>query len=501
MNRLAGPTIAEHLREQNPWWLDGAWDEKDAELGAWRSSPLRCDPRLRREIEYHSEPSNTTVYSVRGPLGAGKTTMIKMQIRDLIAGGACPWNVAYCSFDLGGEPADVAEAVKAYLALSRRRRDGRRSFLFLDELSNVLHWQKGVKWLVDAGFLRDFTVVTAGSTSADIRKATELMPGRRGRVAGGHDRILFPMGFGDFACMMDGDVRAILEGGRGRDGLLAGLLGGKIGEAVDRLSAHRPALDRLLAEYAVTGGLPAVVNAKAASGRIPDGAYADCVGRIAEQWKRASGSEASLGRLAGAVAESEGRPFSWSQFAKDASLGGAGAAAECVQTLQDMFVLHVLHGYGAAGMPDANGRKKAYFGDPFVRHAFGAPREGGGFGASLRRAGGEPGMGSIVEGAVCDCLVRLALRSGCNFLQDYSDRLFYWQDGEGRELDFVLRTPEYTAPVDVRFGQTLGGRDLAPVARFLDEASAEKGLVVSKSALEEKADCAVVPACIFLLGA
>ncbi len=148
--------IAEHLREQNPWWLDGAWDEKDAELGAWRSSPLRCDPRLRREIEYHSEPSNTTVYSVRGPLGAGKTTMIKMQIRDLIAGGACPWNVAYCSFDLGGEPADVAEAVKAYLELSRRRRDGRRSFLFLDELSNVLHWQKGVKWLVDAGLLRDF---------------------------------------------------------------------------------------------------------------------------------------------------------------------------------------------------------------------------------------------------------------------------------------------------------------------------------------------------------
>ena len=491
------------LRMQNPWWTDGSWEAKDTKIAAWRGSSVKHDPRLRHEIEYDSEPSNTMVYTVRGPRQVGKTTMIKMQIRDMLAAGTEPWNVLYCSFDLAGAPQEIADTVKEYLALSRRHRGKRRSYLFLDEISSVPNWQKGVKWLVDVGLLFNCTVLATGSASVDVRKATELMPGRRGRVRGGHDRTLLPMGFGEFACMLDDDVAAIVGDGARRDALLSGLLAGRIGEAADRLSEHRVVLDRLLAEYAVTGGIPRVVDEKVSSNQISDATYVEYTGGILGQWKQMSRSEASLKQLAGVAARGAGSPTSWNAIAKAAALSTAGTASEYVHTLRDMFVLHVIYRYGdAAGAPMIKSDKKAYFCDPFMFHAFrGWSRSRRPFEESLRYVGDETSMGRMVEAAACDCLARLASKPDGSFMSDYSDRLFYWRDERGRELDFVLRAGRSAVPVEVKFQNTFSRRDLAPVVRFLDAASAEKGIVVSKSALEERSDYAVVPACIFLLGA
>ena len=65
----------------------------------------------------------------------------------------------------------------------------------------------------------------------------------------------------------------------------------------------------------------------------------------------------------------------------------------------------------------------------------------------------------------------------------------------------MLRAGRSAVPAEAEFQDTFGKRDLAHVVRFFDAASAEKGLVVSKSAPEERSDYAVVPACVFLLGA
>ena len=491
------------LRMQNPWWADGSWEAKDPKIAAWRGSSVKHDPRLRHQIEYDSEPSNTMVYTMRGPRQVGKTTMIKMQIRDMLAAGTCPWNVLYCSFDLAGAPQEIVDTVKEYFELSRRHRGKRRSYLFLDEISSVPNWQKGVKWLVDVGLLFNCTVLATGSASVDVRKATELMPGRRGRVRGGHDRTLLPMGFGEFACLLDEDVAAVVGDGARRDGLLSDLLAGRIGETADRLWEHRVALDRLLKEYAVTGGIPRVVDEKVSSGRVSEDTYGEYAGGVIGQWRQLSRSEASLKQLVGAAAQSTGSQTSWNAIAKAAALSGAGVASEYVHTLRDMFVLHVIYRYGdAAGAPMIKSDKKAYFCDPFMFHALrGWSRSSRAFEESLRYVGDETGMGRVVEAAACDCLARLASRSAGGAAPDYSDRLFYWRDEMGRELDFVLRAGRSAVPVEVKFQNTFSRRDLAPVVRFLDAASAEKGIVVSKSELEERSDYAVVPACIFLLGA
>lgn len=490
------------LRAQNPWWTDGSWDSEDAKIAAWRSSSIKYDPDLRSKIEYDSEPDNTMVYTVRGPRQVGKTTMIKMQIRDMITSGTDPWNILYCSFDLAGAPREIAETVMAYLDISRRHRGRRRSYLFLDEISSVPNWQKGIKWLVDVGLLFNCTVLATGSASVDIRKATELLPGRRGRVKGDHDRRMLPMGFGEFACMLDEDVRAVLRGGEARERLASALLDGRIDETADRLSAHRASLDRLLAEYAVTGGIPMVVNEKVSSGRVSAKTYEEYVGGIIGQWRQMSRSEASLKQLAGTAADSTGSHTSWNAIAKASALANAGTASEYVHTLRDMFVLHVIYRYGeAAGAPMIKSDKKAYYCDPFMFHAFrGWSRALPSFEESLRYAGDPSGMGRLVEAAACDCLARLTSGEGGE-LSDYSDRLFYWKDPRGRELDFVLCTQGRQVPVEVKFQRTFSRQDMAPLVRFLDAASADRGLVISESALEERGDYAAVPACIFLLAA
>lgn len=68
-----------------------------------------------------------------------------------------------------------------------------RKYIFLDEISSVRNWEKGLKYLVDTGALKNATVVLTGSHSIDIKGSIERLPGRRGEGEGEGilDKIFF----------------------------------------------------------------------------------------------------------------------------------------------------------------------------------------------------------------------------------------------------------------------------------------------------------------------
>ena len=74
-------------------------------------------------------------------------------------------------------------------------------YLFLDEVTSVPDWQKGIKVAWDQGLTRNDFLLATGSSAHDIITGAEQLPGRRGE---GADFIHLPMSFRDFCQQVDG---------------------------------------------------------------------------------------------------------------------------------------------------------------------------------------------------------------------------------------------------------------------------------------------------------
>ena len=156
------PMFESEIRAANPWWIDPAAIDRDpAILSAERSIVKRVHGGQYRFA------AGDHVYTLRGPRRVGKTTLLMMEVRRLLGEGVQPQDVLYYSFETEGRPADIYMLVTEYLAMSGGRGSSRR-FIFLDEVTGIRHWDKGVKKLLDRGSLRNCTVVATGSHAADV---------------------------------------------------------------------------------------------------------------------------------------------------------------------------------------------------------------------------------------------------------------------------------------------------------------------------------------------
>ena len=181
----------------NPWWKDRTAIGRDPKMAALRASALRAAPDPAGMFE-----AGDYIYSLRGPRQVGKTTLVKMEIGRLLE-HVPPRNVMYYSFESEQSPLDVENVINEYFDKSGQSEKSRR-YLFLDEISNVIDWQRAVKLLKDMNMLENCTVVTTGSHSVDLAKATELLAGRRGEPRRGMlDRVVMPMNFRKFVMSTD----------------------------------------------------------------------------------------------------------------------------------------------------------------------------------------------------------------------------------------------------------------------------------------------------------
>ena len=201
------------IRMSNPWWKARDSIKKDKKIIEWEKSIIKHDPWLRHNIKYDFEYDNTVVYTLRGPRQVGKTTLVKLQIRDfLTVKNICPWNIFYYSFDLSSSKLELVEAIESYLRLSKKyRKKSERTYLFLDEISSINDWQKGIKWLIDNNLLENCTVLATGSQATRILNAAELLPGRKGRTTEPYHKLLTPMKFSEFVQTQDNEITQFLK--------------------------------------------------------------------------------------------------------------------------------------------------------------------------------------------------------------------------------------------------------------------------------------------------
>ena len=123
-------------------------------------------------------PSLNFVY---GPRQTGKTTGIKLLIRELLRSHP-PDSVAYLDLDILLSPAEMRRAFE-YVAGRAARRGVKTLYLFLDEVTSVRGWWRVVKYYIDAGLLHKAVITATGSSTVGLVETPERFPGRGGRAA------------------------------------------------------------------------------------------------------------------------------------------------------------------------------------------------------------------------------------------------------------------------------------------------------------------------------
>ena len=491
------------IRMSNPWWDDPAAIDRDPVIDGAERAPVK---RITGERQRFAAGDH--VYTLHGPRRAGKTTLIMTEIRRLLGEGVHPRDILYYSFEGEGTPADIYALVTEYLAMSGGR--GRR-FIFLDEVAGIGKWDRGVRKLLGRGSLRNCTLVATGSHAADMSASAAHLYGRRSEPeSGDSDRILHPMGFGEYAASRDERVRSRLRGlslddEEARIEVARSLLGGELPGPVREILPLVDILNAHFRSYMLSGGMPEAANMLAAEGSIPDEAYRAWRERMRDDLARSGIRPERASPILGSVARSVGSAASWK------SLGAAGAerseaVEECAFRMSDMLLLLVLRGYDVReDSPRCGAPKKLYFCDPFFLNAWSSAGLPGQFARTEAALGDELRAAPLVEQAAACHVARLA--SSLNARGDpigLFDHVFHWMGRRGRGVDFVVRTGDVdgaVAPIDVKWQDRVRRDDLHGMFDFRKAAGmgGSGGVVLSRDVAEERSGMAVVPASIFAL--
>ena len=493
------------LRSVNPWWKSPDAINKDSQIVQWGDSNIRYDPRLRKRFDYDHD----IVYSLRGPRQVGKTTLIKLQIREFLQDKIQPWNVLFYTFDLGNSAQDVADTVRTYLDLSKQQRKGNRCFLFLDEISSIKNWQKGVKWLWDQGYLKNCTVIASGSHALDMEHSAERLPNRRGETTDTYDKIILPMKFSEYISVMDPSIyeqmRKIgLDCAESRLKIFKNMIDFDIDLNFDGFKAHLDDLNRHLENYMLTGGIPRTVNAYRTNNMLESNIFTDYLNTILGELSSQHKEKTLFKQLIGRVIKNISWPVSWRTIWKDTDVGSVNTAIEYMFMLRDMFILDIFYQYDTKSKQGhLNKAKKIHFQDPFflhVLHSWNSNREP--FELAESYVENSTNQGNIIEGIVGSHLIRLAFALSQNKQAfDYADFVYTWKYNKDKEVDFILADGlGMELPIEVKFkNEITPKKDLNGIYNFKKSSSASNGLLITRDLLGVSKKYTMIPASMFLL--
>lgn len=495
--------VSTDLAEDNPWWRDPESIRRDMKIVDLDNSIVDWMPRIAHTFDF----SKDLVYSLRGPRQVGKTTLLKLQIKQKMDEGVSPNNIMYYAFDIDTTPKDLVDIVKKYLDGIKRLRKNDRCYIFLDEVSAIKDWQRGIKRLWDQGRLVNCTVVATGSNTMDIKLSSEKMPGRRGTSNDALDKIMLPMKFSEFVEAIDPETKDLLESrnlvsARVRHDLFKSVL--DLDLNIEQLRPYIPTLNRHLKDYLLTGGMPRVVNEYLSTGLVGEDTFATYLDSILGDLQSLNRNPNTLKRLVRSVIKAAGNTSSWRSLQKDTDIGSPATVSSYVDTLQNMFVLSVFYRYSVESKRGLFQKdKKIYLRDPFHFHVLNGWVGGNqlSFDTAIRYLDSDINQGAMVEGVVANHLIRLAFNLSPrkrNF--EYSDLLYYWRYGKDREVDFVYSDGAGAEiPIEVKFQNRITNRDLDGLINFKRHTGQKGAILLSKDRLSMKGECAIIPISLFLL--
>jgi uncharacterized protein len=475
---VAMPLSPDQLRD-NPWWGDPRAIGGDPQLRELARAPLVFRPDIPFDLEVDA------VYALRGPRQVGKTTLLKRVVEERLGDGVPARTVMY--LDVEGANIRTAhelqEAVRMYLEWVRSSYPEQRCTILLDEITGVESWGTAIRVLHGRGDLEGCTVVCTGSHARDVKRGAERAPGRKG-VVEAWDWVLMPLCFRDYVALQAPEVAARLP-------TFDPTTPGDAYAAVQEIELHQRTLHPLFDRYLVTGGYPHAVSAEAAEGRIPPRVYRLYQEAFRGEVVRAGHREDLFRELVSWISASHlGSEFNWSDGSGGTAIGSHHTVREYLEDAQAAFLWHVLYRVKSLDSPVHAPRspKKLYPVDPLTWHVLKGWVAGSRdpWGEAVMSLGDPQGLGVMVEAVVGDHLRRWR-----------GPFTLYHRAAQGdEEIDFVTFTGTDRALIEVKYRNTIKGRDSKTLRKY------GGGLLVTRKDLfmDEDNRVAALPAPSFLAG-
>ncbi len=207
------------LTYMNPWW-EG---REDYHVRRWKEQKLHWRPKWLERLSLKPFSFNF----VLGPRQVGKTTGIKLLIQELLKDNP-PEAVLYINVEVLPSHRELLNPLREFQGL--KAKEGiKTGYIFLDEVTSLEGWWRGVKPPIDAGLLENDVVTVTGSSSLRVKRDIELFPGRRGS---GKTIEVMPLSFPEYVKVM----------------------------GLERPELRREKVLKLFDAYLTTGGFPASIN-------------------------------------------------------------------------------------------------------------------------------------------------------------------------------------------------------------------------------------------------
>ncbi|MGA3291358.1 MAG: ATP-binding protein [Candidatus Bathyarchaeia archaeon] len=499
---ISNMSISE-IAEWNEWWKTGKFPPNDPNIENWSNSNFKWKPRLGETFE-----KEEVLYILRGPRRVGKTTLVKLRIRKLLNEGVTPDNILFFPCDAVETPKQLITAIDTYL--TKKRRQGEWAYLFIDEISMLVEWQKAVKILIDAGKFRESTVLLTGSHSIDLRKGSESLAGRRGKIEnlkyGSPDRILLSAKFAEYVETLNpklsNELRNLwLLSQENREKMFVELACGRIPDEIERLAMFAKELDAMLDQYMMTGGIAVAINQYVSNGKISEGTYNDYVGLVVRDIVRWKYDEHYARQILRRIFEVHSSQVSWNDLKTGTDVKDSKTAEAYAQILKDSFVINYHYQLDVEKCsPDYISNKKIYLQDPFIFHAIRGWIYGKrAFDFSNEFMGSNEKKSKLVECMVSNHLSRFTFKMHPSSLFDPSNFVFYWK-GKKREVDFVINIENKYLPIEVKYSDNVQRDDANGIYDFIKTGCSHTcGILTSKTQLETGRNYVIVPLSVLLL--
>ncbi len=464
----------ERIGRQNPWWGDIETIKNDPHIIAFNASPLKWYPNFLSRIRLKQD----LIYALRGPRQVGKTTLIKNLIQRLLQEEKVnPRRVVYLDCErLGAKNhQELTQVIEDYINWVKLSEKG-RIYLFIDEVTFIRNWEIGIKVLADAGLLKDVFVMVTGSHSIDIKRGTERLPGRRGRL-GGLDLLLLPMTFREYLFTTFPDMKRKIP-------KIRGFTPKELIPAVQEASIFSDKVFSLFENYLRTGGFPISAVEGYKTGVIPIYVFDIYKDAIVGDLQRMGRKESLFKDLLIWLFNRRENPFDWSIAAREAGIGKHDTVREYIEDAECAFVWSLFYKAKSLGesVRALRSPKRLYFNDPFIFHSLRAWSLGytNPWAATTQFLQDPYNLGFLTENIVGAHLRRFFLET------------FYWRNGG--EIDFLIfKQGRRVASIEVKYQTRVSAENEKALS------SAGGGIILTKDAINLKSkDILQIPVALFL---
>jgi predicted AAA+ superfamily ATPase len=386
------------------------------------------------------------IYTISGARQVGKSTLMKQWMADLLNYDISPDRIAYFTGELID---DHHSLVKIFTETMEELPYSDIRYFILDEVTYIRDWDKGVKYLADAGLLERAVLILSGSDLAIIREARLRLPGRRG-ISDEVDFHLYPLDFRETI-----QLKNIFE-----PDVLKHLLMRKVYPDNEIMDVIFDAFD----EYLIHGGFLTAINALAEYDYIPNSTFSTYSDWIRGDVLKRGKQERYLREVLGAIFKRYGSQVTWNALVKDLSIDHPNTIANYINLLESMDAVFVQYALSENNLNAAPKKaRKVIFTDPFIFHSV--------------RAWLSPVQNvyeQYVVSALNDPKLSSRLVEGCTTALYRRHYQTYYVKAHG-EVDIAYVDGNHFHPIEIKWSGQLRPKDLKQIAKY------PTGRILSKS--------------------